>query len=374
VASVSVREVSKRFAHVDALKGVSIDVDDGEFFCLLGPSGAGKTTLMRCIAGLETLDAGDVLIDGRPVVDVPPSQRNVAMVFESYALYPHMTVIENLMYPLRERRVPTDEARRRAERVAATLGIEHVLGRLPSTCSGGEMQRVAIGRAIVRPADVYLFDEPLSNLDAQLRDAMRAELKRLHQEMGSTLIYATPDQLEALTMADRIAVLKEGSVVEIETPERIYFDPKRLFTASYVGDPPMNLLPITVRGDGTVTADWLAGARLNRSLPAGGCQIGFRPEDVRFGEAYSANSADGIEFRASIYAVEPCGDYEVVTLAAGTHHVKAIAPAGSSHRAGGGSVHAWASDDRIYAVDPASEQMIPRSLRDSSDREGRERT
>ncbi|MBT3265954.1 ABC transporter ATP-binding protein [Candidatus Poribacteria bacterium] len=357
VAEVHLRDVAKAFGPTQALDGVELRVEDGEFFCLLGPSGVGKTTLLRTIAGVERPDRGEVWIGGRDVTHLPPAERDVAMVFETYALYPHLTVWENLAYPLKERRVPQTEIKRRVERTAELLGITHTLGRPPQTLSGGEMQRVAVGRAIVREAQVYLFDEPLSHLDAQLREHMRAELKRLHREMGSTLIYATPDQLEAMTMPDRVAVLRAGSIVQCDPPLEVYLRPKRLFVARYVGEPPMNFLQAEIDAAGEVQTAAFACRTETRDIAAGVCLVGVRPEDLTVTPAGSAAPPDVVSFAADVYAVEMCGDYDLVTLAVGDDHMKAIAADHSTRFATGQTVNVSFVPDRLYVIDPVTERV-----------------
>src|ERR1700683_1482856 len=241
-------EIVKRFGSVEALRGASFQAEPGEFFALLGPSGAGKTTLLRIIAGIDQADRGRVLLDGRAVPDIPVRARDTAMVFQSFALYPHLSTFENLAYPLREARVGSNEIKRRVGEMAEMLRFSHALSRKPSTLSGGEQQRCAIGRALIRRPKLLLLDEPLTNLDAKLRHDTRAEFKRLHRELGdTTIIYATPDQIEALSMGQRIGVLNHGRIVQIGTPRSLYAEPRDAFVASLVGDPPINLVAATLK-------------------------------------------------------------------------------------------------------------------------------
>ncbi|HSV31666.1 MAG TPA: ABC transporter ATP-binding protein [Atribacteraceae bacterium] len=245
MAQLKIKNLHKNYGEYGefpALGGINLDVQDGEFVCLLGPIGAGKTTLFRCIAGLESFGEGEILLDDQLVNDLSAGERDVAMVFESYALYPTYSVFDNLSYPLRERGVSKKEIRQRVEEVSEILHITHTLQRKPQTCSGGEMQRIAIGRAIIRRPKIFLFDEPLSQLDAKLRYEMRTELKRIHRDLKQTLLYATPDQLEALSMGERVAVIREGRLMQYDTPQQVYLHPKNLFTAQYVGDPAMNFV------------------------------------------------------------------------------------------------------------------------------------
>ena len=238
----------KSYGAVEVLKGVDAAMGTGEFLVLVGPSGCGKSTLLNCIAGLEEITSGSLRIAGREVADVPPAERDIAMVFQSYALYPTMSVAENIAFGMRVRGVPKAERRARAEEVARLLQIEPLLDRRPSQLSGGQRQRVAMGRALVRDPALFLFDEPLSNLDAKLRVEMRAEIKRLHQRTGASIVYVTHDQVEAMTLATRIVVLKAGEVQQIGTPEEIYDRPANTFVADFMGSPPMNLVPAEAKG------------------------------------------------------------------------------------------------------------------------------
>jgi len=255
MAIVEARRVSKAFKEVRAVDGIDLTAREGEFLVLLGPSGCGKTTLMRMIAGLERPTSGDIAIGGRIVTDLPPRARNVAMVFQSYALYPHLTVERNISFPLRAAGTPKDEARRKVEWAAQMFGIHRLLGRKPRQLSGGERQRVALARAVVREPAVFLLDEPLSNLDAKLRNSARDELQQFQRSLGTTTIYVTHDQAEAMGLGDRIAVLDQGRVCQIGTPQEIYGQPVDVFVATFIGSPPMNLIE--------EAATWL----------------GFRPED-----------------------------------------------------------------------------------------------
>ncbi|QBS36763.1 ABC transporter ATP-binding protein [Thermaerobacter sp. FW80] len=264
MARVQLVEVTKRFGSTVAVDRVSLDIADGEFLVLVGPSGCGKSTLLRLIAGLEDVTEGEIYIDDRNVNDVPPKDRDVAMVFQNYALYPHMTVYDNMAFGLRMRKVPRDEIDRRVRQAAETLGLTHLLKRRPAQLSGGQRQRVALGRAIVRDPKVFLMDEPLSNLDAQLRVQMRTELARLHQRLGTTTIYVTHDQVEAMTLGDRIAVLRDGKLQQVATPHEIYARPANVFVASFIGSPPMNFVrgQVESREDGV----WFTGEGLTCRL------------------------------------------------------------------------------------------------------------
>src|SRR5262244_2764401 len=243
MADVALRNVVKRFDEVEAVRNISLDIPDNEFVVLVGPSGCGKSTTLRMIAGLEEATAGEILIGGDVVNDVPPKDRDIAMVFQNYALYPHMTVFENMSFGLRLRRTPKAEIRARVEQAAKILDITDLLGRRPKQLSGGQRQRVAMGRAIVRNPKVFLFDEPLSNLDAKLRVQMRTEIKRVHQKVKTTTVYVTHDQVEAMTLADRVVVMNYGRIEQIGTPQELYHQPRTRFVAGFIGSPAMNFVP-----------------------------------------------------------------------------------------------------------------------------------
>jgi multiple sugar transport system ATP-binding protein len=282
MATVQARHLSKYFDDVRAVDGIDLIANEGEFLVLLGPSGCGKTTLMRLIAGLERPTSGDVVIDGVVVTDLPPRTRNVAMVFQSYALYPHLTVERNISFPLRAQRVAKDEIRRKVEWAAHMFGIERLLTRKPRQLSGGERQRVALARAVVREPVVFLLDEPLSNLDAKLRNAARDELKQLQRQLGTTTIYVTHDQAEAMGLGDRIAVLNHGKVYQVGTPQEIYRRPMDTFVATFIGSPPMNL------------------------IEDGKTYLGFRPEAFLPRQLQNASS-DDVEFPFRVTRVEYLG-------------------------------------------------------------------
>jgi multiple sugar transport system ATP-binding protein len=291
MATISLRDLRKSYGPADVIKGVSLDVADREFVVFVGPSGCGKSTLLRMIAGLEEISGGDLLIDGQRVNDVGPADRGLAMVFQSYALYPHMTVAQNMGFALRLARVPKVERDRKVADAARILQLGPYLERRPKDLSGGQRQRVAIGRAIVRNPRVFLFDEPLSNLDAALRGQMRIELGRLHEELKATMVYVTHDQVEAMTMADKIVVLQAGRVEQVGSPLDLYHNPANLFVAGFIGSPRMNLLPAQVVGANGVgvTVELPAGVRI--AVPAQGASaqpgaavtLGIRPEALRPG-------------------------------------------------------------------------------------------
>jgi multiple sugar transport system ATP-binding protein len=262
MAEVTLRDVHKRFAEVHVIKGVDLDVEDHEFCVFVGPSGCGRSTLLRLVAGLEDITDGTLKIGGREMTKVPPANRGVAMVFQSYALYPHMTVAENISFGLRMARMPKAEIDARVKRAAEMLQLDHLLARKPAQLSGGQRQRVAIGRAIVREPGVFLFDEPLSNLDAALRVQMRTGIGKLHQDLNATMIYVTHDQVEAMTMADKIVVLNGGRIEQVGSPLDLYHRPRNTFVAGFIGSPKMNFVKTTVSG--------APNGRIKVALPGGG--------------------------------------------------------------------------------------------------------
>ena len=292
MASVSLRDLRKSYGSTEVLKGVDLEVEDGEYVVLVGPSGCGKSTLLRCIAGLEDITAGELAIGERVVNEVRPRDRDVAMVFQSYALYPHMTVRDNMGFALKVGGRSKAEIASAVEEVAEMLDLGHLLDRKPSQLSGGQRQRVAMGRAIVRRPAVFLFDEPLSNLDASLRHHMRVELKRLHRRLGTTVFHVTHDQVEALTLADRILVLEKGVVQQVGSPRALFDEPANTFVATFIGSPSMALLAAEGHGDHT-TLDGLDGA-----LPIamdGPFTLGIRPTDVVLGEGPLTGRVDVVE-------------------------------------------------------------------------------
>src|SRR5882757_5549080 len=285
MASVTLQDVKKIYAGgVEAVKGVSLAMPDGSFTVLLGPSGCGKSTLLRMIAGLETVSAGTVSIAGKRVNEMEPAERDIAMVFQNYALYPHMSVYDNMAYGLRNRGVAKDDIERRVAEAARLLAIDTFLKRKPRELSGGQRQRVAMGRAIVREPQAFLFDEPLSNLDAKLRVQMRAEIRRLHNRLKATSIFVTHDQVEAMTLADSVVVMNAGCIEQVGAPTEVYRTPATRFVATFIGSPPMNLLPGRVVAAGTVDT---GGGRINFAPDAFGVtegqavEVGIRPEDLR---------------------------------------------------------------------------------------------
>src|SRR5262249_50344407 len=307
MAEISLLDVSKHFGAVEAVRGLSLTIADGEFVVLLGPTGAGKTTTLRLVAGLERPDCGSVVIRGRDVTKEVPAERDVAFVFQQYSLYPHLTVYDNLAFPLRSpaRRMDEGFIRRRVQQVAELLHIAQKLGNRATALSGGEMQRVAIGRALVREPAVYLMDEPLSSLDAKLRAELRLELKRIQRELGTTILYVTHDQIEAMTMADRIGVMSEGVLIQLGTPREIYERPKSAYVASRLGTPSINLVP----------ADLLA----NYSLPPDVRTVGLRTEHIRI------FATDRAGPRARVHWVERLGDQNHIHLKLDAHSLVTLA-------------------------------------------------
>jgi multiple sugar transport system ATP-binding protein len=286
VATVEFRKLVKRYGNVGVVHGIDLAIVDGEFVVLVGPSGCGKSTSLRMLAGLEDISGGEILINGRVVNEIEPRNRDIAMVFQDYALYPHMSVYENMAFSMQYRDVPKQEIRARVAAAAETLGLTPLLERRPKQLSGGQRQRVAMGRAIVRDPQVFLFDEPLSNLDAKLRASMRVEIKKLHRRLGVTTVYVTHDQVEAMTLADRVVVMNGGRIDQIGTPEEVYYHPRTLFVAGFIGSPTMNLVP--AQGDGAALRLGDGSARIEQAAvkhAAGGAYVfGVRPEDVAIAE------------------------------------------------------------------------------------------
>ena len=329
MAFLEISNLKKSFGAVEILKGIDLDLDKGGFLVLVGPSGCGKSTLLNTIAGLESITSGDIAIDGQVVNDLHPSKRDIAMVFQSYALYPNMTVGQNIAFALEMRGVPKAEREAAVDKVAKTLQITHLLDRKPSQLSGGQRQRVAMGRALVRDPRIFLFDEPLSNLDAKLRVDMRIEIKRLHQTTGTTIVYVTHDQIEAMTLATKIAVLKDGEVQQVGTPAQIYNKPSNLFVADFMGSPAMNLIEGIIaleNGVARVVLQRAGSTAISLSLPAmetalkDGQKVilGIRPEAITDPASADQQSKHIDIINARVDVVEPAGaDTFVVTHIAG---------------------------------------------------------
>ncbi len=325
MAGVELKGITKTFdKKVEALNDINFKVCDKEFVTLLGPSGCGKTTLLRIVAGLEAPDGGEVIIGGTPVNSLSPGERDIAMVFQNYALYPHMNVSDNIAVNMRIRKFPKDEIRRMVHQTSQLLGIADLLDRKPRTLSGGQRQRVALARAIVRNPKVFLLDEPLSNLDASLRETTRSELKLLLTRIGATVIYVTHDQVEAMTLSHRIVVLKNGIIQQIGTPDEIYIRPKNVFVATFVGSPKINLLEGTVEEDKikcnslTFPVPSLTEEENQHLATSKKIVVGIRPEDILVG------TSDGIE--ANVVLTEPIGSQSIVTLQMTDILLKAIIP------------------------------------------------
>jgi multiple sugar transport system ATP-binding protein len=331
MARVMVKNLTKRFGKVTAVNRLNLEVEDKKFVCFLGPSGCGKTTTLRMIAGLEVPDEGEIYIGDELVNDLTPAERDTAMVFQTYALYPHLTVHGNLASPLRARKTPQNEMDSRIKDVADILGIANLLEKYPTQLSGGEMQRVAIGRAIIRRPRVYLLDEPLTNLDAKLRVHMRAELKRLQKELGQTMIYATHDELEALSMSDRVAVMRNGRIIQYETPKEIFEHPKDLSVATFVGTPTMNLFECILSEKAGQAYLESKVFKLNvtelaetiRDKAAGSEFIlGIRPSDL---EIHAQKTREDI-IQGEVYVLEPMGAALVIDVKVGEELVKVKVP------------------------------------------------
>jgi multiple sugar transport system ATP-binding protein len=363
MAQVIYDQVTKRFDGVIAVNDLTLEVKDGEFLVLVGPSGCGKTTALRCLAGLEEVTSGDIIIGDRVVTHVPPKDRDIAMVFQNYALYPHMTVYENMAFGLKLRKVPKQEIDRRVKEVAEMLGIQDLLNRKPRQLSGGQRQRVALGRAIVREPQVFLMDEPLSNLDAKLRVQTRGELIKLQRRLGVTTIYVTHDQVEAMTMGHRIAVMNQGVLQQLDTPENLYDHPANLFVATFIGSPAMNIFPArVVVGDGTVRL--VAGdvtleaapEQRNRLAEYSNREVlvGIRPEDliVQPGQV----SVDH-QLRLPVEIVEPLGSETLVHLRgpAGTIIAKADPHV---HFSVGELAAVTVKVEHLHAFDPQTELAL----------------
>jgi len=374
-----IHNVHKRFGEAHVLKGIDIEIERGDFLVLVGPSGCGKSTLLNMIAGLDSISEGELRLDGQRINELPPSRRDIAMVFQSYALYPSMTVAGNIGFGLEMRKVPKAERRAAIQRVAELLQIENLLTRKPAQLSGGQRQRVAMGRALVREPQLFLFDEPLSNLDAKLRVDMRTEIKQLHQRLGTTIVYVTHDQIEAMTLASRIAVMRGGELQQLGTPQEVYDDPNNLFVAGFMGSPSMNLIEARiVEQDGALMARieaeettlMLPIVRDRQALEAWRDRdvvLGLRPEAIT--DPASANHHDGNihEAELGVELVEPTGsDVYVVTRLGGTHVNARMRPGALPQP---GAQMRFAFDvSRMVAFDPSVEQRIRDTVEPSHSR------
>lgn len=350
MAGIRVENIEKLFGKVKALNGVSLEVHDQEFVVLLGPSGCGKTTLLRIIAGLEQAEKGRVWIGDRDVTELPPRSRKIAMVFQNYAVFPHLTVYENIAFGLRMQKVSPEKLAANVERAATLMHIENLLERYPAQLSGGQRQRVAVARALAVEPEVLLMDEPLSNLDALLRLEMRAELKRLLAESRTTTLYVTHDQVEAMSLADRIAVMNTGYVVQYDQPMRVYQEPANTFVGGFIGSPPMNFLKLPVEGKQakiqSLTLDLPTGVSSQEVL------LGVRPEDL---EAYTVQQTQS--FPAEVLVVEPLGPHLLLTLSFGKQHIKVTVPPDFDVKAGQ-TLWLKPQPDRLRWLDPGSGQAL----------------
>ncbi|WP_061962538.1 ABC transporter ATP-binding protein [Demequina flava] len=321
MAEIAISGVTKKFGETVALDSATLTVNDGDFLALLGPSGCGKSTLLRILSGLLEPTAGTIAIDGEDITDVSAKERDIALVFQSYALYPHLSVRANLEFPLKSRKVAKTERTARVEEVARILEIEHLLERKPKQLSGGQRQRVAVGRALVREPKAFLMDEPLSNLDAKLRVQTRHELTTLHRRLAATIVYVTHDQVEAMTMATRIAVMNDGRIEQIGTPEDVYDRPASVFVAQFIGSPPMNLVPATVEsreGQIVLHGEGVGGSLFVGDVPEFAAYVGVRPEHLRVTARFAAT---GLSLTGTVEMVENLGNELHVTCRVGTERV-----------------------------------------------------
>ena len=365
MAQVTLRNVVKKYDEVLAVRGIDLDITDKEFIVLVGPSGCGKSTTLRMIAGLEEATSGEIYIGDQLVNDVPPKDRDIAMVFQNYALYPHMTVFENMSFGLRLKKFPKPEIRERVQNAARILDITNLLDRRPKQLSGGQRQRVAMGRAIVRNPKVFLFDEPLSNLDAKLRVQMRTEIKKIHQTVTTTTVYVTHDQIEAMTLADRVVIMNGGRIDQIGTPHEVYHKPRTQFVAGFIGSPTMNFLPCRLVENGaglTVRlSDWLAlpvpASREARYRPHVGHELifGLRPEHIREGRGDIPPGMAAFEARLDV--VEPMGmETMVYFLVDGVEVCGRVDPAAAGTV--GEPMRLVADVNQMHLIDPRTELVI----------------
>ena len=351
MAGLTIRNVIKSYGDVEVMHGVDLDIDDGEFVVFVGPSGCGKSTLLRMIAGLEEISGGEISIGDRVVNEVAPSKRGVAMVFQTYALYPHMTVYNNMAFGLKQAKTPKDEIDRRVQQAAKVLDIVDYLDRTPRALSGGQRQRVAIGRAIVREPEVFLFDEPLSNLDAALRGQTRLEIARLHERLGSTMIYVTHDQVEAMTLADKIVVLRLGHVEQVGKPMDLYNKPDNLFVAQFIGSPAMNIFNSKV--DGTTVS--IGGDKSVGDLekaPAGDVAVGIRPEHLIACKKSEAVISGKLEL------IERLGDHIIAHLIRDDNSEFIVKTEDFASNSKGDLMHFKVDADRVHYFDKESEKRI----------------
>ncbi len=361
MSNLSLINLTKKYGRVTAVSRLNLEVENRKVTVLLGPTAAGKTTTLRCIAGLEKPQAGDIFIDGERINDLPPKDRDVAFVFQNFSLYPRYTVFENIASPLRIRNISKDDIEKNVKRVAHMLHIDHLLERKPIFISGGEMQRVAIARALVRNPRVFLLDEPLTNLDAKIREETRTELKRLQNETGATFFYATPDQIDALSIGDRIVIINEGHVIQVGSPYEIYHQPANLFVADFVGSPAMNFLPAVFSENGMIDV----GPNLMKiQLPIEKTQlcrqylsareiiIGIRPEDITLSQEKTATS-----FSAQVEVIEPLGMSQIIRLKMNSISIR-VRSEGISELTVDSSIHFTMKEKKIHIFDKNSEKRI----------------
>jgi multiple sugar transport system ATP-binding protein len=365
MAEVALRNVVKRYDDVVAVSNVSLDIPNHEFVVLVGPSGCGKSTTLRMIAGLEEISDGEIAIGGEIVNDLPPKDRDIAMVFQNYALYPHMTVAENMSFGLKLRKFPKAEIKQRVENAARILDITELLARRPKQLSGGQRQRVAMGRAIVRNPKVFLFDEPLSNLDAKLRVQMRTEIKRVHQKVKTTTVYVTHDQVEAMTLADRVVVMNNGHIEQIGAPNDLYHNPKTRFVAGFIGSPAMNFIPARLEGNGGGLTLHLSEtlsfpvpeSRAARYRDAVGKELlfGLRPEHIT--ETRGGNGSGSQDFTVTLDVVEPMGMETMVFFhIGGTEVCGRVEP--TAAKGAGEKMRLRANLDHMHLIDPATNLVL----------------
>jgi multiple sugar transport system ATP-binding protein len=365
MASVTYDHVVKEFGNVRAVNDLNFHIEDKEFLVFVGPSGCGKTTALRLLAGLEEITSGQILIGDRVVNDVPPKDRDIAMVFQSYALYPHMSVFDNMAFSLKLRNTPKDEIKKRVQEAAEILGIQELLERKPRQLSGGQRQRVAVGRAIVRNPKVFLFDEPLSNLDAKLRVQTRAEISKLHQRLQTTFIYVTHDQTEAMTMASRIAVINKGALQQLDTPQVLYDTPANMFVAGFIGSPAMNFFPATIkRADDKLVVDLGNGAVAIPAHLTGPYEklvgkkvvFGIRPEDV-YNPMYLPPAIHAEKVKCKVDVIELMGNEIFLYLVTGSNNFVARIDPRTNFKVGD-EVEVSFNMDKFHIFDPETEQAI----------------
>jgi multiple sugar transport system ATP-binding protein len=366
MAEVALRQVVKKYGEVEAVRAIDLDIPNNEFVVLVGPSGCGKSTTLRMIAGLEEITSGNILIGGEVVNDLPPKDRDIAMVFQNYALYPHMTAFENMSFGLKLRKFPKAEIRKRVEHAARILDITELLERRPKALSGGQRQRVAMGRAIVRNPKVFLFDEPLSNLDAKLRVQMRTEIKRVHQKVKTTTVYVTHDQVEAMTLADRVVVMNAGRIEQIGTPQELYHKPATRFVAGFIGSPAMNFFPCQLEQSGAGLnarlSDTIAlpvpASRAARYQSAAGKEVvlGLRPEHIT--EVRQNGRNDGAsDFAVTLDVVEPMGMETMVFFTInGAEYCGRVEP--DSAGDAGATMRLHANMDQMHIIDRVSGAVL----------------